>query len=498
MYKKELFLLISLQRPSQDRLDDEELMIRHSEYHRPYESKIDTAMKSSDARLSSPPSSPAAAGSGAKQMTLAELARKRRANTETKDEPRPASSVPSLTTTNVAVEVSRSKDDDDSDSLVRHSEFYKGSSSPNLSRRKSAEIQTPLRQSVDERRPTLVDMLQKNQDADGNGNRLGSHLAVDDDFVGSRESIYSTDGTYSNNSVSGEILIGYQYVNGTFKVKIFEARGLTAIDKTKDTSDPYAKVYLLPDQSRAGKRKSKTKYGTLDPEFNEEMLYKISTNELVKRTIWVSLWNYDRFGRNEFLGEVRIPLGDYIGLEEHPKWHTLLEMLPTSTADSQGELVVGLMYAPADKKRKKGANSGKLYVKIVEGRNLPGKDSDNLSDPFCKSYLLPDPAKKTKKKTPVLKKNLNPHWDYKFSYDNLSLEELHNRVLELTVWDHDVGTNDFLGGVRIGLGTSDESWDDCEGDEVTLWQFLLSKPNTWTQSTLHLRNQMGSRKGLKT
>lgn len=43
--------------------------------------------------------------------------------------------------------------------------------------------------------------------------------------------------------------------------------------------------------------------------------------------MWVSLWNYDRFGRNEFLGEVRIPLGDYKGFDEHPKWYTLSEMV---------------------------------------------------------------------------------------------------------------------------------------------------------------------------
>jgi synaptotagmin-like protein len=97
------------------------------------------------------------------------------------------------------------------------------------------------------------------------------------------------------------------------------------------------------------------------------------------------------------------------------------------------------------------------------------------------------------------KRNLNPRWDYKFSYDNLTLDDLQHHVLELTVWDHDIGTsNDFLGGVRIGLGTSDASWDDCTGEEVTLWQFLLSKPNTWAESTLPLRSEMGSRKGLRT
>ena len=55
--------------------------------------------------------------------------------------------------------------------------------------------------------------------------------------------------------------------------------------------------------------------------------YKISSTELLKRTIWLTMWHYDRFGRNEFLGEVRIPLGGYNGSEEHAKWYTLLEMV---------------------------------------------------------------------------------------------------------------------------------------------------------------------------
>lgn len=36
----------------------------------------------------------------------------------------------------------------------------------------------------------------------------------------------------------------------------------------------------------------------------------------------------------------------------------------------------------------------------------------------------------------------------------MSWDELHERSLELTVWDHDrLTTNDFLGGVRLNLGT---------------------------------------------
>ena len=40
--------------------------------------------------------------------------------------------------------------------------------------------------------------------------------------------------------------------------------------------------------------------------------------------MWISIWHYDRFGKNEFLGEVRIPLGDYQGSEVAPDWYPLL------------------------------------------------------------------------------------------------------------------------------------------------------------------------------
>lgn len=69
---------------------------------------------------------------------------------------------------------------------------------------------------------------------------------------------------------------------------------------------------------------------------------------------------------------------------------------------------------------------------------------------FC-SYLLPDKSKK--QKTSVIKKTINPKWNHTFEYDDVSIEELKGRCLELTVWDYDILTsNDFLGGVRLSLG----------------------------------------------
>lgn len=53
----------------------------------------------------------------------------------------------------------------------------------------------------------------------------------------------------------------------------------------------------------------------------------------------------------------------------------------------------------------------------------------------------------------MVKKNLNPHYDYIFVYKELSLEQLQEMCLELTVWDKEtLVSNEFLGGVRLSSG----------------------------------------------
>ena len=53
--------------------------------------------------------------------------------------------------------------------------------------------------------------------------------------------------------------------------------------------------------------------------------YKLSHSELSSRTIWLSVWDYDRFGRNQFLGELHLPLSslDLSYLSE--QWYTLMD-----------------------------------------------------------------------------------------------------------------------------------------------------------------------------
>jgi Ca2+-dependent lipid-binding protein len=51
-----------------------------------------------------------------------------------------------------------------------------------------------------------------------------------------------------------------------------------------------------------------------------------------------------------------------------------------------------------------------------------------LSDPYVRIYLVPDQKKSYKRKTKVVKNNLNPKWeetfDYKLSYDQSLTKDL--------------------------------------------------------------------------
>ncbi|XP_051824095.1 synaptotagmin-like protein 4 isoform X3 [Antechinus flavipes] len=181
---------------------------------------------------------------------------------------------------------------------------------------------------------------------------------------------------------------------------------------------------------------------------------------------------------------------------------TLASILP-----QKGELVVSLKYIPASKllvagdhKKGKGGNGGELQVWIKEAKNLTAAKSGGTSDSFVKGYLLPMRNKASKRKTPVVKKSLNPHYNHTFVYYGVKPEDLQHVCLELTVWDREpLASNDFLGGIRLGVGTGISNgemveWMDSAGEEVNLWQKMRQYPGSWAEGTLPLRPTMARQK----
>lgn len=67
------------------------------------------------------------------------------------------------------------------------------------------------------------------------------------------------------------------------------------------------------------------KKNTLNPCFDETLKYSMTVSEITGRFLWLSVWHSDIFGRNDFLGEVTLPLGFEVFETPGLKWYPLQE-----------------------------------------------------------------------------------------------------------------------------------------------------------------------------
>ncbi|XP_023184588.1 synaptotagmin-like protein 4 isoform X1 [Xiphophorus maculatus] len=330
-------------------------------------------------------------------------------------------------------------------------------------------------------------------------------------------SIYSESGDFDSVEVSGDVLFSLKYDEHTQSLHVFikQCNGLAYADASRLVSNPYVKCYLLPDKSRQSKRKTSIKKNTINPVYNETIKYSIVRSQLVNRALLISVWHNGRLSRNAFLGEVQVPLDCRdieLGCEEQMalmgKTGSIVQASPF--AQYKGELVISLKYitpkkTTAEKVKGKKAppvENGELHVLIKEAKNLMAMKPGGTSDSFVKGYLFPSKAKSTKRKTDIVKKNLNPQYNSTFVYKEMSLEQLREMCLELTVWDREAMlSNEFLGGVRLSSGKGavkigkEEVELESVGEEISLWQKMMQYPDSWAEGTLPLRSSMGKTKG---
>ncbi|KTG35893.1 hypothetical protein cypCar_00043159, partial [Cyprinus carpio] len=101
----------------------------------------------------------------------------------------------------------------------------------------------------------------------------------------------------------GRILISLMYNTqlGHLIVGVIRCVHLAAMD-ANGYSDPFVKICLKPDMGKKAKNKTQTKKKTLNPEFNEEFSYEIKHAELAKKTLDISVWDYDIGKCNDYIG----------------------------------------------------------------------------------------------------------------------------------------------------------------------------------------------------
>ncbi|NXD77140.1 RP3A protein, partial [Halcyon senegalensis] len=101
----------------------------------------------------------------------------------------------------------------------------------------------------------------------------------------------------------GKILVSLMYSTqqGGLIVGIVRCVHLAAMD-ANGYSDPFVKLWLKPDMGKKAKHKTQIKKKTLNPEFNEEFFYDIKHNDLAKKSLDISVWDYDIGKSNDYIG----------------------------------------------------------------------------------------------------------------------------------------------------------------------------------------------------
>ncbi|XP_036282666.1 synaptotagmin-like protein 2 isoform X9 [Pipistrellus kuhlii] len=114
-----------------------------------------------------------------------------------------------------------------------------------------------------------------------------------------------------------------------------------------------------------------------------------------------------------------------------------------------------------------------LHIFVAQCKDLAAADMrKQRSDPYVKTYLLPDKGKMGKKKTFVVKKTLNPVYNEILRY-KIEKQILKTQKLNLSVWHRDTfKRNSFLGEVELDLETWD--WDSKQNKQLK-WYPLKRK-----------------------
>ncbi|XP_072793160.1 synaptotagmin-like protein 2 isoform X7 [Taeniopygia guttata] len=125
-----------------------------------------------------------------------------------------------------------------------------------------------------------------------------------------------------------------------------------------------------------------------------------------------------------------------------------------------------------------------LHIFICQCKDLAVADvKRQRSDPYVKTYLLPEKYRLGKRKTSIKKKTFNPVYNEILRY-KIEKELLKNQSLNISVWHNDTfGRNSFLGEVELDLGAWE--WNDPSSKQIN-W-FPL-KPRT-SAVTLNLENR---------
>ncbi|XP_051539773.1 multiple C2 and transmembrane domain-containing protein 1-like isoform X2 [Myxocyprinus asiaticus] len=244
-------------------------------------------------------------------------------------------------------------------------------------------------------------------------------------------------------------------VSAMYQLDIMLKRGNNlAIRDRGGTSDPYVKFKI------AGKEvfRSRIIPKNLSPVWDEQVCLIVDN---LQEPLYIKVFDYDFGLQDDFMGSAYLQLDS---LEHRRPLDVLLDLQDPHCPDQDlGSLELTISLFPrglvdrealrqvqqqnlrlSDLHKKSQLWRGIVSIHLIEGRDLIPMDQNGLSDPYVKFKLG---HQKYRSKT--IPKTLNPQWREQF---DLHLFDEEGGVLEISVWDRDLGRrDDFIGQCQLDL-----------------------------------------------
>ena len=125
----------------------------------------------------------------------------------------------------------------------------------------------------------------------------------------------------------------------------------------------------------------------------------------------------------------------------------------------------------------------KVYLKVIEGKDIPIMDIGGLCDSYCKINFGQQKAQ-----TRIIDYSLTPHWRQEFTFDLLDIK---NDFLFIQLYDHDtIGRDEIISDLKITLEQL------SPGQIIDKW-FNMNQIVKTTQPRIHLIIHLAQNKDIK-
>ncbi|NWI41172.1 SYT17 protein, partial [Picathartes gymnocephalus] len=255
----------------------------------------------------------------------------------------------------------------------------------------------------------------------------------------------------------------YDLLHNYLIVRVIEAKDLPppiSYDGSRQDmahSNPYVKICLLPDQKNS--KQTGVKRKTQNPVFEERYTFEIPFLEAQRRTLLLTVVDFDKFSRHCVIGKVSMPLSD-VDLVKGGHWWKAL--VPSSQVTEFIRLLpqfFSLFWG---------------FVCVLCFVFFP--------DPFVKIQLVHGLKLTKTKKTSCMRGTIDPFYNESFSF-KVPQEELENASLVFTVYGHNVkSSNDFIGRIVIGQYSTG-------APESNHWRRMLNAHRTAVEQWHSLRSR---------